>query len=420
MMECLLKCLKENHEISDFEIRKTKTKSSQLFYVLDQLETNRVTNNTDINVTVYHDFEDYRGSSSFILNASDDEQSIQEKIAGAIETSKKVKNPFFHLQMPTREAVVEVKSIDVDNFNACCCKVADAVMKANHYQEGWINSVEIFLNHLENQFINSKGVDLSYDKTTLEIEIIPTWKNEKEEIELYLNYKTMDLDYDEITSKVEEILNQAQLRSKACAITEEMKHVPVVMSGEMLSLVVDNFGYDLHFSQVYNKGNHYHQGDVVCPYNFNLSITPYVEKAVDSYPFDSHGKILHEYEVIHDGKVKNYWGDLVYGQYLQADMISGNSRIMKVETDKRQNFDFPYLEICNFSSPQLEESTGYFGGEVRLAIYHNNGKKIPVTGFSVSGNIYEDIKEATFSHENTVLNHYAGPKYICFKKMNIN
>lgn len=421
MIELVQQLLNENQEVSDYEIKKTITKSSQLFYVLDQLETNRITHNTDLNVTVYHDFEEYRGSSSFILNASDDGESIKDKINHAIETCKKVKNPYFHLKMPTREAIVEVKSIESENFNESCCKVADAIMKANHYQEGWINSVEIFLNHVIHRFINSKGVDLCYEKTTCEIEIIPTWKSAHEEIELYLNVKLMELDYDEITSKVEEVLKQAKYRSEAVALSEEMKHVPVLIQDEMMGVIMDNLAYNLNFSSVYNKANHYQKEDMICPYHFKMSVTPYVEKAVNSIPFDNHGVILKEHEIIHDGKVTGYWGDLMHGQYLNEDIISGSSRVFKVETDHREDFKLPYLEICNFSSPQLEESTGYFGGEVRLALYHDtNNKIVPITGFSVAGNIYEDIKEATFSKENVVLNNYAGPKYICFRNMQIS
>ena len=197
-----------------------------------------ITNNKDIYVTVYHDFEEYRGSSNFILNAADDEQTIEAKIHLAINTAKKVKNPKFELVNPSDEKMVEVESIKTDNLNSVAIKCADAIMSANHYREGWINSVEIFVTNKSNRFINSKGVDLYFEKNSLEVEIIPTWKGENEEIELYLDFKTIELDYEDIKNRTDRILKEAKLRAEAQSISEEMLNVPVVMSGDMLKMLM--------------------------------------------------------------------------------------------------------------------------------------------------------------------------------------
>ena len=80
----------------------------------------------------------------------------------------------------------------------------------------------------------------------------------------------------------------------------------------------------------------------------------------------------------------------------------------------------PCIEILNFSSPQLESSSGYFGGEVRLGIYHDtNGEKTPITGFSVSGNIYEALKNATYSKASKTYENYHGPEFIAFKDCDV-
>ena len=72
----------------------------------------------------------------------------------------------------------------------------------------------------------------------------------------------------------------------------------------------------------------------------------------------------------------------------------------------------PYLECLYFSSFQMDSFTGYYGGEVRLGIYFDGNKKIPVSGFSISGNIYEDINKMKFSKEKTSIDGYEGPKYL--------
>ena len=421
MIDVIKRILDKNNEISDYEIIQTKTSSSQLFYVLDKLETNRVTKNVDTNVIIYHDHDEYRGSSSFIVNASDDENSISLKIDSAIAIAKKINNPKFVLADKTDDKLVTFDSISDANYNDACVKIADAIFSAKHDENGWINSVEIFVTNIEKHFVNSNGVDHTFNKSYLEVEIIPTYSNNNEEIELYLDFKMLELDYDLITKKVEDVLKQAKLRSNAVNIEDYMKHCPVVIQDEMLAMIMENFATDISYQSVFNKANHYQINDKICDYDLNITVGPYAKNAVYSYPFDNHGLVIKEVDIIKNGIVCANYGDFIYGQYLKKDKINGNASIIKVDTTNRCKITYPYLEICNFSSPQLEEATGYFGGEIRLAIYHDkDGNMIPVTNFSISGNIYHDIKEARFADSDVTLDYYKGPKYIIFDHMSVN
>ena len=167
MIDVIKRILDKNNEISDYEIIQTKTSSSQLFYVLDKLETNRVTKNVDTNVIIYHDHDEYRGSSSFIVNASDDENSISLKIDSAIAIAKKINNPKFVLADKTDDKLVTFDSISDANYNDACVKIADAIFSAKHDENGWINSVEIFVTNIEKHFVNSNGVDHTFNKSYL-------------------------------------------------------------------------------------------------------------------------------------------------------------------------------------------------------------------------------------------------------------
>ena len=49
------------------------------------------------------------------------------------------------------------------------------------------------------------------------------------------------------------------------------------------------------------------------------------------------------------------------------------------------------------------------------------GKKyIPLTGFSIAGSLYEDLKSVGFSEEEAVQSRYKGPKYMIFKGIKIS
>ena len=80
----------------------------------------------------------------------------------------------------------------------------------------------------------------------------------------------------------------------------------------------------------------------------------------------------------------------------------------------------PHLIIETFSAPQLESDSGYWGGEVRLARYYDGKKYIPLTGFSIAGSLYEDLKSVGFSEEEAVQSRYKGPKYMIFKGIKIS
>ena len=421
MIELVKGLLDKHPQVDDYEITVSNTKSSQLFYVLDRLETNRITNNRDISVIVYCDFDEFRGSSNFMVNSADDETSISAKIENAVNAAHKIKNPKFALVKPSTESMVEVGSIDNENLTAVSLKVADAIMAANVYQEGWINSTEIFVDHIENHFINSQGVDLHYGKTTLETEIIPTWKGKEEEIELYLDFKLCEENYAEITRRTDKILNEARARGIAEKPSEAMKDAQVVMNGEMLTLLMNNFAEDIHFGNVYTESNHYHENDQITDYGFDITMKANVADSVASAPYDGNGLILKDTKIVENGKVKQYWGANRFGQYL-GKTPTGNLPIVNVEVEKsvQTELPLPCIEILNFSSPQLEGTTGYFGGEVRLGIYHDkDGNVTPVTGFSVSGNIYDAIKNATYSNVTETYENYHGPKFIAFKDCDI-
>ena len=76
MINKIVKLLKENSEVTAYKVIENKSESVELFYVTDKLETNRVTDIKSYSVTVYHDFESFRGSSSFEVSLSHSDEEI--------------------------------------------------------------------------------------------------------------------------------------------------------------------------------------------------------------------------------------------------------------------------------------------------------------------------------------------------------
>ena len=57
-----------------------------------------------------------------------------------------------------------------------------------------------------------------------------------------------------------------------------------------------------------------------------------------------------------------------------------------------------------FSDFQVDDVTGDIAGEIRLAYLHRDGKTVPVSGGSVSGNMNELVKGMQFSAERRQYN----------------
>ena len=184
-MEKLVRVLNKVNEVSAWKISQVHTKSSELFYVLDKLETNRATDTVDYTITVYVDKDGKRGSSDFNVYSYMNEEELINKIKENVYAATFALNEFYEIPSCSKVEIESSKSNLKDvSFNEMLPQIVKAVFKANAYKEGKINATEIFLYEITERIVNSKGVDVSSTSYKGNIEFIPTWIGEKEEVEL--------------------------------------------------------------------------------------------------------------------------------------------------------------------------------------------------------------------------------------------
>lgn len=417
----IIKCLKANKKISDYELSIVSKDSRELFYVLDHLEINRAVKVENASVKVYVSNNKTTGSSTVAITAADDKKTLTDKLNKAVLKAKQAKNNYYPLAEKTKN-IKDVKT-SKRNLNDIASNVAKAVFKADKYKNGWINSTEIFISEFKNEFINSKGINHITNSFKIEVECIPTWSNKKEEFELYKFYQSGKIDYKQITKQIDEILTLAKYRSEAKTLKEVKmpKNLKVLVKNDMRDVIVDNLANQLTYRSLYMKDNHYVINDVVSDNKFDLVMKGSINGCTASKKYDAHGVVLGSKKVIDKGVVKSNFGDIQFGYYLKEKNITGNYPVCQLKAQGDNSYKKEkHLIIENFSAPQLEEDSGYWGGEVRLARYFDGKKYIPLTGFSISGNIYNDIKDVKFSKENDQSSFYDGPKYMIFKGIEIN
>lgn len=424
--EEIRKLLQTNSEVSAYEIETVENEGRQLYFVMGKLETSRVVNSEEIQVTVYHDFEEYRGSSSFNVVASDDAESILKKTEDCIAKAKKVKNPYYPLAQD-QESVVSDLEKKVDT-NDALQKVSDAIFDADHFENQSLNAVEIFMDIYHFSFLNSNGISHRYDKVSMFIEAIPSYKGETGEYELYYSTRKGNFSADDLQKEMEEALKNVRYRAEAKRIDEIdlPKDIPVYVKEEMTGQLMWYFADQLSYQNVYFHTNHFNAGDKISDKPFSLTLKGEVAGATASSPVDEHGLRLHETKVINHGIAVQRWGDLRYGSYLKEEKITGAYPVLvmdEYEAVLPEEFNQPHITILHFSAPQLDESSGYFGGEVRLALYENGDEVIPLSGFSISGNIFDAIKDAGYSEKTCMYNGwhcFHGPEYMILKHLSIH
>lgn len=431
MIERIKRILSNISEIDGWKIIEKTVESKELFFIKKELDMNRAKDVHHITLTVYKDFEDngkkYRGSSNTSIHPTMNDEEIEEVLREASYAAGFVKNEYY----PIVESQAEIETIyenkfSKDSMSNWIPKLTDEIFQADKYENGWINSAELFLDKVNMRIVNSKGVDLSYSTYRGELEFITTWKEDGEEIELYEDILFSDYDENLIVDSVDEMLKVS--KDKAIAMpTPALEDIPVILTGgpvkEFFYYYYDKANAGSVYQQISTaKVNENIQGNEVKGDKVNIVLDPYLDNSIASAPYDEDGFRLSRLSLYEDGILKRYWGNTRFSHYLGIE-TTGNIRNIVVEGGSKTLEEMkqePYLELQVFSDFQMDTLTGDFAGEIRLGWYNDGEKRIPVTGGSISGNINNVHQEMFLSKELQKINNFKGPRSIKLKNVSIS
>ena len=422
-IELLKKLLEGNKTVSDYRINRTGRTSSELFFVHRNLETSRATDVCDMNVTVYVDHDGKKGESSFAVYESMTETDLRLKIAEAAERAKLVFNEPYEIpcgEKTEREVPSNFKNYEPKELAA---KIAEAAFKADNYENGSINALEVFVNKFEITVVNSKGVDVTEVKYNAMVEAIPTWNENGESVELYEAYRFTEFDADEITAEIDEKMKEVRDRKHAVKPAEKIE-ADVVLNVKEAGELFSELANDLTYASVYSHYNLHKIGDDLQNGDgdkITLEMKGAMKGSEYSAAFDADGVSLADKKIISGGKVEGYFGTNRFASYL-GEKPTGNLQCVSVEkgslTDKELG-EKPCLECVSLSGLQIDLYNDYIGGEIRLAYYRHDGVAEPVTGISMSGKLSEVLAEIRLSDKTKVRGYYGGPYKVLLKGMEI-
>lgn len=426
-MKRLLDLLKNTKEVSDYKIAEIKTHSYQLFYVKDRLETNRVSDLKEVEVTIYVDANGMRGSAEFKYADYLTDKELKEKLEEGIFNAQLALNPPFEIPGPQPEPIKLVSNLADRDFAEIAEDVAKAVFANKMNDVLYSAATEIFINKVEKHIFNSKGLDNNETRYYGEIELIPSYDTKEKEVEIYHMARFSNFDFDAIKNEVGEVLKMVEDRYNAIDLPKDVRDINIIIDGDEVGQTFGYFSEDLHYSQKFMHSNLFElgasvQGDNVVGSKLTMSAAPYYLGASASRSIDGDGISLRERVLVKDGIAESRFGNNQFGYYLQEKNITGELPVLVVE---KGNVSFkemakkPYIRCVRFSAMQMDRMTGLVGGEVRLGYYFDGKKEIPVTGFTFTGNLHELKGLMVYSSEEVTYSRYHGPKYLLLPKTNI-
>jgi PmbA protein len=426
MIERLISILNQYSKISGWKIDYHNIESKEVFFVRHVLDLDRGKNVEKCLLTIYRDVnvgnDTFRGSCDVNIYPTMVDDEIKKAIDEAYYAAGFVKNKYFPLvEKGDYKKVEAVSNIATYKVEDLLNEIIDAVLEADHYKDGYVNSFEVFINKDASRLITSTGVDYEATNYAVKMELITTYQGKNEEIELFDYFNFAEFNKAELTKKVEEQLEISRDRSIAIP-TPNLGKLNIIVKDESVKDILGFFDVQVNANSVYQKMSRFKIDDFMQSKDakgdkITLTKVPLLASSIHSLPFDSDGVILKPELVIKESQVVKYHGSSRVAYYLGVEptgvivnnqFAPGSQSISELKKE-------PYLEVISFSDLQVNEVVGNFGGEIRLAYYFDGNKITPVYGGSISGNLFEVIDDIYLSRETISINEYEGPKYLKVK-----
>lgn len=430
MLDRIKKILKANKEISGYVISETMVESNELYFIKKNVDMDRAKSVRHYKVTVYIDFEEngtrYMGSSKTEIHPTMSGAEVRKAIDAIAFAAKFVKNPYYPLAKPAASyRKTESSNFSRESIPYSMNEITKAVYAKDKYEKGGINSCEVFLNRVYTHVMNSECVDA--DSTDYEgmVEFITSWKEEGEEIELYKCLEFSEFSPELLTEEVDDMVTICKEKAVATN-TPAIGKSAVILTREAVKEIFGYYYTQGSGSTVYNQYSTWKVGDMVQGEEvkgdrITLTLDPFMKNSTFSRGFDEDGLALAPVTILENGVLKRYVANTRYAHYLNVgptgmirNMRVNGGRYMMDELKKGR-----YMEIAAFSDFSVDDITGDFGGEIRLAWYHDGEKTITLTGGAISGNLKELQQELYLSKELQKDNNFEGPSAVKLLGVNV-
>lgn len=421
MIDKILSVLKKCG-IKDYQIILTQEESAELFFIKKELDMQRCKKMRTASVSIYRVFGEgeqrFRGVASAQVQESQTTQELEKLFNDLYYAAGFVKNKYYELYEGTKQEPREVEStLCGKSLSEMAQGFAQALYAEDVHKEVFLNSAEIFARRYTTHILNSRGVDVAYQKSRVQGEFVVQCVD-GQDVETYQDFAYNDWNTDALREKVRNTMERTRARAAAAAVPAAGEY-RLILSGNYVEEFLSYYVTRSASSMIYPKYSNFSvgcdvQGEGVLKDRINLTM-----KAV--VPFSDEGIPMKDCELVKDGKLQLIHGGNRFSQYLGIEPtgVFGGYKALPGRVSLEEMKAQPYLEVVNFSDFQMDSFTGHFGGEIRLAFLYDGEKVVPVTGGSVNGNIFEAQKSLVFSKEMQVEKNFEGPKAVAMDGVSV-
>jgi PmbA protein len=403
------------------------------YFIGAVLDTTRAVDTALYDVSVYVDGEAEggkgrtRGECAVKIQATADEAEIDAVLARAAATAAGMKNPWFPLVEPGSEAIaLPASGFDSRSISEGMELVRSALYRHDGLGGARINSLEIFLKKVRSRVVNSTGLDVAWSSWVGHAEFIVNAGSGREEIELFSLLDFSEPDEARLAGAVRDQLAAAADRLSATA-TPACEGLPLLLCGELAGQVYGYFHANVSAQAVYEKYGNFAIGDLVGREGgggdlIALRALPAVKGSPLSAPYDASGFPLWPLSCIEDGKLTRLVASSKHAHYLGIP-ATGTMQLFELSPGRLSETELrarPYIEAVSFSDFFVEPTTGDFGGELRLAYIHREGRRIPVTGGTVTGSLGENRGEILLSREVEAKTNGLSPRVCLIPRVSVS
>lgn len=442
--------LQANPAIADWTLRMERSRGVQIYLVGTDLESVREVSRDGYEVDVFHDHptpagvslasDAARGSATIPL-ARIDLERMPAILGDAVTMASLVNNLPWSLPEPAaypEPPLADSRLAHGSDAMAAGLEAAEQIRELVERERASgvrLSGAELFLTYYEEELVNSRGIVATATSSRILMEITLLARGTQDEAEYFRQFEGRRLADLRLGENI--AVGSQLARDKLRAAAPRTRQGPVIIAGEALNQTMTGqvlgapgaYIFQAAARTAYENLSRFEVGGSVygesTPVGDRLTMHANAVRpfALDSYRWDSDGLPGRDLLVIDEGVLRARPATQRYAQYLGvpatgrpglAEMTAGTTSV-----DDLRAGDGPILEVLDFSASNVEPLSGDFGMEIRVANEWGPDGPRPITGGSITGNLFEAMANARFSSETIEFARFAGPAAIRFESLQV-
>ncbi len=421
MLENIVALLKESG-VHAWEINDVKTRGWEFYFIRHALDQHRAKELEHIQIRVFQLVEDgaFLGSASAELPPTASEAEAKKLIDDLAYRATLVKNKPYTLNPPRpgqpMEAPVDLSAIAGD-FLRAVRSLPETVGED-------VNSYEIFVNDKLRRFLNSEGVDITERYPDSMIEVVVNARRDGHEIELYRNFQSGTCDGEDLKEKLAKAMayGRDRLRTRP---TPKLEKADVLFSGADACEIYSFFVERCNAGMIVRRMSDWTPGKPISEELRGDKVSVFARRELPNSSknrgYDSEGAPIRDAVILREGVPQEILGDRMFSSYmgLENSFMPSNIEVTGGSCSEEELRKAPYLEAVEFSDFQVDSLTGDIFGEIRLAYWHDGETVTPVSGGSLSGSMFDFMKDMRMSKAQTQYDEMRIPSLTLLKGVTV-